>query len=139
MTTSAFVSPDQARPFRINHNTAMGDTRYLREETIDEDEERGLSFLNTLTKELMDDILKTKEAQRNFFASLKGLPVESVAQKILELAPHDEKYLTIALLYKQFRNGEPLSAIYKHNPLEFARANNDYPAWRAYVLSLLKD
>ncbi|ETK95696.1 hypothetical protein L915_01397 [Phytophthora nicotianae] len=73
MTTSAFVSPDQARPLSTNHNTAMGDSRYLRVETIDEDEERGLSFLNTLTKELMDDILKTKEAQRNFFCVFGGL------------------------------------------------------------------
>ncbi|ETM55391.1 hypothetical protein PPTG_21927 [Phytophthora nicotianae INRA-310] len=119
----------------------MEEMRYLHVQPTSQDEERDVSILSKLTKELMDDILKTKETQRNFFASLKeaDLSVASVKQKILELAPHDEMYMTIVHLYTQFRNGKPLSATYIHNPLEFAKANKDFSSWRAYVMSLLKE
>ncbi|KAG6949836.1 hypothetical protein JG688_00014471 [Phytophthora aleatoria] len=141
MAIPAFASPDQARPLSANHINTIEDTRYLRARPDNhEDEDRDLSILNKITKELLDEILpKTIEAQSNFFAFWKesGLPVKLVAQRIQELTPQDEKYLTIAFLYSQFQKGEQLSAIYKQNPLrDFGES---YPTWRAWVMSLLKE
>ncbi|EEY66662.1 secreted RxLR effector peptide protein, putative [Phytophthora infestans T30-4] len=143
MMAPALVSSVQARPLNANHNIAIGNTRYLRAQPSNqEDEDRSFAVLEKITTGMLDDILSSKsiEAQSKFLSTWKevDLPVEVVAKRILEIAPADEKYLTILTLYMQFLHNKPLSAIYKHDPLEFAKINDDFPSWRAWLMSVLK-